>query len=1182
MTVINDSTDSTIYAIAKCLNEIIVNPDFNNALQKVVNWLAESLEIDRCFISESGNTRMHLSFFSQNAEKDNFQHQQYDQVILNSDLFPEVHSILIDNRCFKVSINNRVSAKLQHWLQNANLQSLLLIPVFRGNKFWGCIGFGDSKNTRTWHNSEFQLHSLANAIGSAIESMSIKNELERKNGDVSAIGSAINEIVWKVDLKENTSKVSGSKIFIQSLKNSVNSNNILDWFDKLMHEDDRDRVKKKLLKFLADKEGHAEEDVYRLYNKQSNRYYWMHSRYKVRRNTDGVAISLTGNSVDISETKEVGFELSKQREQYEFLVESLGQIVFTLNLKGNFLFANSSIEDISGFKVEDIKARPLADLFSDEYRPLLREDLQKLLASNLLIVDKRLKLINGFGQIIWVRLMLKTTYNYNNEPDGFFGILENIHEKYNAELLLRDTNEQINSILNNSKEIIITIDLENNSVVNVNEAISILDYSPADFINTSYKEWPPHQQKKFLELMKLAVQSELQVKNQRIDLYNKTNSRFIPFEFSTSIFYIKNTKYLMCVLRDISERLIYEENLNYISNQLTHLINNIDDVYAIYNLKTHAYDFVSDNINNLFGCDKKQFFDDTEFWKSRIVNEDVKSVVSEVNKIVGNKSKGQIFYRINSLIGEQKMILEKLVVSVDKDGEADKLYIVKTDYTNIENAEKSLIETQRKFQFISENLSDFISIHDPDWNFTYASPSVKNILGFEPNEILGLGGFDLVHADDLMAILDQSLNPIVFEKKETQFRYRMLSKDGAYKWVETYAKPVINTKGEISSIICSTRDVTDQINAENRLKESEEQYRLISENSNDLIGIHNLNNEFIYVSPSCKQVLGYDANELIGKKPQDVYLKIEADSNSVINEANEVIRLKKERKYISAINTKNGEEKLLEVWLKPIFKGDGLVALQSASRDVTEREKLLKELEQSLEKERELNELRAKFVSTASHQFRTPLTVIQSGVEIMEMYIEDLPQEKQKKFQKQFVKLQEEIDRLSYLMNDVLLLGRANAGRTPYQPIKGDLVNFCKSILENKYNNLYSPDRQVILSVSGNEVPVSFDPKLFDHVIENILNNAYKYSTKGNSTLAIIFEAKKVNLVVIDQGIGIPEEDIKNMFQPFYRAKNTYEFEGTGLGLSIVKEFVEKHGGSIAVSSQLNKGTTVSVILPIE
>ena len=1182
MTVTTDSVDSTIYTIAKCLNEIIVNPDFNSSLQNVVDWLAESLEIDRCFIAENGQSRLHLSIFSKNSEKDGFQQQQYDQVILNAELFPEIQSVLNDNRCFKVSINNKISEKLHLWLNSFNLQSLLLIPVFRGNKFWGCIGFGDTKNTRTWHNSEFQLHSLANAIGYALESHAIKNEIEKNYEDFTSSDSSLNEIVWKVDLIKNTSKVSGSKNFIQNLKNNTNSDNILDWFDNLMHEDDRERVSVKLNSILLDKDKHADDDVYRLYNLKTSRYYWMHSRYKVSRNKEGQAISLTGSSVDISETKEVSFELSKQREQYEFLVQSLGQVVFSLNAAGSFLFASSSLTNITGYTIKEVKELPILNFISEEHRSSTSDDLLRLANNEIQFIDKKLKLRNKNGGTIWVRLMLKKTYNYNNLADGFFGIIENIHEKYNAELLLQETNEQINSILNNSKEIIITIDLENNKVANVNQAISILDYTPGDFIETDYKDWLPEQQKKFLELMKLAVQSQLQVKNQRIDLNNKSNTKSFPFEFSTSIFYLKNTKYLMCVLRDISERLIYEENINYISNQLTHLINNIDDVYAIYNLKTHSYDFVSNNIENLFGCDKELFYNDTEFWKSRIVNEDINSVMKEVDRIVSNKTKGQIFYRIKTMIGEQKMILEKLVVSIDKEGDADKLYIVKTDYTNIENAEKSLIETQRKFQFISENLSDFISIHDPDWNFTYASPSVKNILGFEPQEILGLGGFDLVHASDLLNILDNSLQPIVLDKKETQFRYRMLSKDGSYKWVETYAKPVINTKGEISSIICSTRDVTDQVNAENRLKESEEQYRLISENSNDLISIHNLENEFIYVSPSCKQVLGYDASELIGKKPHDVYLKNEKDNTSIENELNELVRLKKERKYISTITTKNGDEKLLEVWVKPIFKGEELVALQSASRDVTEREKLLKELEQSLEKAQELNELRSKFVSTASHQFRTPLTVIQSGVEIMEMYIEDLPAEKQQKFQKQFSKLQEEINRLSYLMNDVLLLGRANAGRTPYEPTKSNLTLFCTSILENKYNNLYSSDRQVILTVSGIEVPVSFDPKLMDHVIENLLNNAYKYSTQGNLTLKIMYEEKSVNLHITDTGIGIPEEDVKNMFQPFYRASNTYEMEGTGLGLSIVKEFVEKHGGSIFLTSELNKGTTVSVILPTE
>lgn len=747
---------------------------------------------------------------------------------------------------------------------------------------------------------------------------------------------------------------------------------------------------------------------------------------------------------------------------------------------------------------------------------------------------------------------------------------------------LQESNDRANAILNNSKEIILTVNLEANTIAYVNDAISILGYKPSDWIDKSYKWWHQEQCGKFYELMKLAVQSQLLVKNQTIFFPHRSKTHEIAFEFSTAIFYLKKKPFLLCVLRDVRERLQYEEKVGRISNQLTHLLNNIDDVYVIFDLKTSTYDFVSDNVEALYGCEKEKFCADNLFWKSRIYKQDLPAVEEQMDRVLKTGLKEQLFYRINSLNGERKSILEKLVVTKDDEGKPAKLFIVKTDYTKIENAERSLLETERKFRFISENLSDFISIHDTDWNFTYASPSIQNILGYHPTDVVGKGAFDLVHPDDLLKTLNESIQPTVLYKRETKIRYRMLSATDTYKWVETYAKPVLDSKEEISSIICSTRDVTEQVEAEAKLKKSEEQYRLISENSNDLIGIHDLDNRFLYVSPSCRQVLGYEQAELLGRRPHDVFVRQDGLKQKEASEETVVITSQKERRYLSTVVTKTGEEKKLEVWLKPVFKEGELVALQSASRDVTEREKLLAELKQSLEKERELNELRAKFVSTASHQFRTPLTVIQSGVELMELYIDDLPQEKQWKFQKQFCKIQEEVARLEHLMNDVLLLGRANASKTPFNPGKKSVVEFCQHIIDNKYNNRFAPDRQVVLHLSGTEVPVSFDEKLLGHAIENIISNAYKYSNRDCIYVDIIFEPTQVIVNVTDTGIGIPEKDIKNLFQPFYRGTNTAEIEGTGLGLSIVKEFVEKHGGKIFLSSKLNKGTTVSVILPID
>jgi PAS domain S-box-containing protein len=251
-------------------------------------------------------------------------------------------------------------------------------------------------------------------------------------------------------------------------------------------------------------------------------------------------------------------------------------------------------------------------------------------------------------------------------------------------------------------------------------------------------------------------------------------------------------------------------------------------------------------------------------------------------------------------------------------------------------------------------------------------------------------------------------------------------------------------------------------------------------------------------------------------------------------------------------------------------------------RDVTEREKLMHELEQSLQKEKELNELRAGFISTASHQFRTPLTVIQSSIELMEMYFENLPEMIQKPFKRQYSRIKGEVERLQTLMNDVLVLGRADARRTPFNPQSLNLIEFCQNMVQNKYNSRYLPGRKVVLEIKGKEQEVEFDAKLLDHCLENILSNAYKYSELGNIKMQIVFEFEYVTISITDEGIGIPEEDLMNLFQPFYRAGNTSDIEGTGLGLSIVKDYIDIHNGQIFVISELNVGTTVTISLPLK
>lgn len=1058
--------ESEIHTVARCLKELIVNKNLDGALKQIVGWLAETLAIDGCYVLEAPvtahvqNGLTGICAGNQIIHKGHVKHTR--EFVFTSADFPDIHSLLQTDELLDVSIEDNISPALNKFLDVFKIKSLLLIPLFSNDTYWGFIGFGDSVSPHSWRKNESELKLLAVAIGSAVEAKYLKKQVP----------------------------------------------SFYDW--------------------------------------------------------------------------QAAFELEKQKEQYHFLVQSTGQVTFTLEEKGNLTFLSDAWQNMLGYLPgECIGNNFIQYIPEDEIRPFW-ENFGSLLSNSKNTFDQQMQMLHKNGEKIWVRIIAKSTKDQHNKVSGVFGSIENINNKYTADLIVKESNDKLTTILNNSNEIILTIDLATNLIENVNEAVAILGYRPEEWIGQNYKSWNGPQRRKFQEMIKLAIKSQLQVLNQQISFANKNETEVIQFEFSTSIFNYKNSRYLLCVLRDIRERVKYEQNISRISTQLSHLINNIDDVYAIYDLATKKFEFISNNVENLYGCSKEEFVQHDLVWRDIIHIEDVPGVERSIENVIESQAKGEFFYRISTPNGEVKMLLEKITVGKNEQGVAEKLYLVKTDYTHIENVERSLIESERKFRFISENITDLISIHDPDWNFTYASPSIKNILGYEPDEIIGRAGLDLVHPDDVGRAMDQLLEPLVLEHKETQLRYRLKARDGSYKWVETYSKAVIDFKQETSSIISSTRDVTDQVNAENMLKTSEEQYRLLSENSNDVIAIYNLKGEFLYISPSSLQVLGYAPAELLGTTPAFV-LNADPGSKEIINSSiRQVAADRAPKTFIYKAFTKSGHEKSLEVIMQPVLKNNEVVSIQAASRDVTERESLLLELEQALSKERELNELRSMFVATASHQFRTPLTVIQSGVEIMEMYLEDLPDNKQIRFKKQFNKIQTEVERLEYLMSDILLLGRANAARTPFMPGNADLVAFTANILENRYNNRYPKDRKVMLAVAGTPIMVDFDPKLLGHAIENIISNGYKYSEEGPINVQITFGKVQVKIAISDTGIGIPPEDQKNLFQPFYRATNTNEIEGTGLGLAIVREFVDKHKGKIIVSSQVNKGTTVNVILPIK
>jgi len=239
------------------------------------------------------------------------------------------------------------------------------------------------------------------------------------------------------------------------------------------------------------------------------------------------------------------------------------------------------------------------------------------------------------------------------------------------------------------------------------------------------------------------------------------------------------------------------------------------------------------------------------------------------------------------------------------------------------------------------------------------------------------------------------------------------------------------------------------------------------------------------------------------------------------------------------------------------------------------------DLLRALEQEKELNELKSRFLSMASHEFRTPLAVILSSAQLMERYYSRLSEDK--KFS-HLQRIQASVRHISELVDDVLLVEQGRVGRLQFNPAPLDLVAFCRDMIEEFEMGIAAGHQLTFLTTGLADPPrllAQMDESLLQHILRNLLSNAVKYSPEGSHiTLDLGYTGETVCLVVADQGIGIPTSDQARLFDSFHRASNVGTISGTGLGLYIVKQAVKQHRGTIEVESQEGGGTTCTIKLP--
>ena len=262
----------------------------------------------------------------------------------------------------------------------------------------------------------------------------------------------------------------------------------------------------------------------------------------------------------------------------------------------------------------------------------------------------------------------------------------------------------------------------------------------------------------------------------------------------------------------------------------------------------------------------------------------------------------------------------------------------------------------------------------------------------------------------------------------------------------------------------------------------------------------------------------------------------------------------------------------------PLYENDGSIEkVLAIIKNITQQKQAELKIKRNLKKEQELNRMKSRFVSMASHEFRTPLSTILSSVSLISRYTRE---EEQNKRDKHINRIKSSISNLTLILNDFLSIEKLETGKVEVKAENFELNEAIQHIIEDIRGVL--KNGQLIKFIPVQEKHnVFLDRQLLSNTIINLLSNASKYSAENKTiTIQTQKETEFFNIYILDDGIGIPESEQKHIFERFFRAKNALNINGTGLGLNISKNYVELMNGSISIKSKENEGTSVKLSFP--
>ncbi|CAN1212101.1 hypothetical protein TUMEXPCC7403_17985 [Tumidithrix helvetica PCC 7403] len=541
-------------------------------------------------------------------------------------------------------------------------------------------------------------------------------------------------------------------------------------------------------------------------------------------------------------------------------------------------------------------------------------------------------------------------------------------------------------------------------------------------------------------------------------------------------------------------------------------------------------------------------------------------------------------------------------------------------YTQVKDELADRIKIEAKLRKSEANLAKAEKLaHLGNWEYDLTTGKI-----IWSEELFRIWGRELALGEPTYAELLQMVHPSQREEFDTtvaraiqagksyEMDLQILHPDGSIRYICSRGTTILDENGRRIALFGATHDITERKLAEIELKlakeeleskvrertsqlmaanfslqmEIEEHKRTetaLSQSEAQHLALLNAIPDLIFRIKSNGDFIDFKARrELLVMEPQTIKGSNIADSPLPSDTIAQIMKAVERAIQTSNLQTVDYSLELLDGQIH-YFESRILVSgkdeVVAFVRDISDR-KVAEASQLALQRELELARLQRNFFSMISHEFRTPLGVIKMSAQLIE---NSSSQNIDERTRRNLMRIQSSISYITSLLDDMITLNRAEANQLEFNPQSVNLLDFCQTLVDELQfeNQTGNQTRIVVVPRKIQSQQTDLDPKLLRFILSNLLSNAIKYSDPASQIIFMIdYSQNTIVFSIQDRGIGIPLEEQKYIFEPFYRARNADSFTGSGLGLTIVKKCIKEHGGDVSLTSKVGVGTTFVVTLP--